>query len=164
MTLSGRHPPRWHITHYNDSDPNCEETFAALRIYSYALSPIEIGQHLHITPSDTNWSAVDRVKSTGAMQPPNLWELSSESNVNSKDLRRHLDWLLSQVLPASEALRGLQSEPDVKMCVHCRWWSKLGGGGTTLWPEQMKAIADLNLELSVAFSDYSSTEIKNTVT
>lgn len=85
--------------------------------------------------------------------PKNAWFLSSEQNVNSRDLRRHLDWLLARLAPAGEALRRLQQEQDVRMSVICIWWSAHGGGGPTLWPEQMKVMAELGLEcgFEVAF-------------
>jgi hypothetical protein len=34
------------------------------------------------------------------------------------------------------------------MRVNCVWWSAAGHGGPTLWPEQMAALAALNLECS----------------
>lgn len=41
------------------------------------------------------------------------------------------------------------------MTVSCVWWSALGHGGPVLWPEQMKALADLNRECSfdIYFAD-----------
>jgi hypothetical protein len=42
--------------------------------------------------------------------------------------------------------------------VNCIWWSRFGDGGPTLWPEQVRALADLNLECSFAFADYSDTD------
>jgi hypothetical protein len=41
------------------------------------------------------------------------------------------------------------------MSVNCVWWSKEGGGGPTLWPAQMRSLAELNLECSFEFADYS---------
>jgi len=42
----------------------------------------------------------------------------------------------------------LQNIPGVRMSVNCVWYSRSGHGGPTLWPEQMRVLADLNLECS----------------
>ena len=77
----------------------------------------------------------------------NSWLLSSENVITSKDLRHHLDWLLKTVEPARQQLRKVQQLPDIKMTTNCLWWST-GHGGPALWPEQMRRLADLNLECS----------------
>jgi len=85
----------------------------------------------------------------------NAWFLSSEDHVASTDVRDHLNWLLRTLLPNSRALRELQRHAGIKMYVFCPWWSKRGGGGPSLWSEQMKGLADLDLEFTVGFADYS---------
>src|SRR5690606_25699059 len=69
-----------------------------------------------------------------------------EGKVKSLDLRRHLDWLIGMIQPHSKRLAELQQIPDVRMSVTSVWWSRSGHGGPTLWPEQMRALADMNLE------------------
>ncbi|MBB5344470.1 hypothetical protein HDF10_002449 [Edaphobacter lichenicola] len=86
----------------------------------------------------------------------NAWFLSSEEYVSSRDARHHLDWLLDRLRRKAEALRDLQEKPCVKMYVSCPWWSQHGGGGPSLWPEQMRGLAELNLECSFSFADYSN--------
>lgn len=44
------------------------------------------------------------------------------------------------------------------MSVDCIWWSASGGGGPTLWPEQMACMAALNLECSFDISFYGPDE------
>jgi hypothetical protein len=88
----------------------------------------------------------------------NGWFLSSEEFVESKDVRRHLDWLLAKLEPNSEVLRELQAGPGVRMSVECPWWSRYGTGGPTLWPEQMRVLAALNLECSLGFAYYGPQE------
>ena len=65
----------------------------------------------------------------------------------------HLVWLLKQLVPAKEQILALQEKAGITMGVNCIWWSAFGDGGPTLWPEQMRGLADLNLECSfdVAF-------------
>ncbi len=86
----------------------------------------------------------------------NMWLLDSEGIVSSKDLRRHLDWIIGKVHPSRDALLSLQQLPDVTMNVSCVWWSLEGGGGPTLWPEQMLGLAELNLEVSIGFAHYGN--------
>jgi hypothetical protein len=76
-----------------------------------------------------------------------MWALSSEPHVKSKDVRAHLDWLLAQLSNSHQGLLDLQ-QGEVVMGVNCPWWSLGGHGGPTLWPEQMRRLADLNLECS----------------
>jgi hypothetical protein len=76
----------------------------------------------------------------------NGWFLSSEDKVASKDVRRHLDWLLDLIWPARLPLADLQQTSGVKIDVNCVWWSASGHGGPTLWPEQMGRLAELGLE------------------
>lgn len=92
----------------------------------------------------------------------NAWFLSSESFVQSKDLRRHLDGLIARLQPRREALQLLQGRKNVRMYVSCPWWARHGGGGPSLWPEQMKALAALNLECSINFADYSDDALNAT--
>jgi hypothetical protein len=89
-----------------------------------------------------------RVNSLGRTRvaPKNLWILSSEGSADSLDVRRHLDWLLARLVPNAKALLELQEVEGLVMTVHCVWYSRSGHGGPTLWPEQMRALADLNLE------------------
>lgn len=76
------------------------------------------------------------------------WFLSSENFVFSKDLRDHIDWITTKLKPSQEGLKKLQNTPGVQMTLRCVWWSALGHSGPVLWPEQMKALADLDLECS----------------
>lgn len=88
-----------------------------------------------------------------------MWALSSEPFVSSKDVRAHLDWLLERLSNSTAALRDLQQR-DGKMGVSCPWWSRGGHGGPTLWPEQMRQLADLNLECSFDVMFYPDDDAK----
>ena len=127
-----------YFTPLNDFEENCERTLAVLRT---------IPAKLHHRRSQN---------SSACPQPlPSLREsISSESFVESRDLRRHLDWLLDKVEPGSDGLNVLQQRPGVRMCVHCIWWSRHRGGGPTLWPEHMRRLAALNLECSFDIQYY----------
>jgi hypothetical protein len=134
----------------------CERTYAQLRVYSGAISPTAVTEFLGISPTDS--IAIGQRKTLNSSGKSiigrlNGWFLSSEFVVKSNDLRRHLDWLAIQLLPCADNIRLLQERPGVKMTVHCVWWSG-GSAGPTLWPEQMRFLADLNLECAFEFADY----------
>lgn len=142
-------------TPIDDNYPSCERTYAELTIATGDLDPSVVSERLHVQPTSTQQKGELRTNSLGRTRTVRLsaWFLSSEEAVVSKDLRRHLDWLLERLAPAVAELRALQGEAGLKMSVNCVWWSTSGQGGPTLWPEQMSRLADLNLECSfdVAF-------------
>ncbi len=142
-------------TPYNDVYPTCERTCAALRIYPRDMDPEWITRRLNVNPTFILRKGERHVNRFGRERVAKLngWFLSSEREVSSLDLRRHLDWLLDKVEPRTRQLRDLQQLPDIKMLIQCIWWSAYGQGGPTLWPEQMQRMAALNLEcgFDVAF-------------
>lgn len=145
-------------TPIDDEYGTCERTYAELRLYCGAMHPSAITSLLGVNPtSQVVLGEPGRTNSLGRAPIGKLngWFLSSEGNVESKDVRRHIDWLIAKLKPSSDALHELQAKPDIRMSVNCIWWSRFGDGGPTLWPDQMRALADLNLECSFDFADYS---------
>jgi Domain of unknown function (DUF4279) len=144
------------FTPINDAEPACDRTCAQLLIYSSELKPKEITDFLKgIEPTAQVLSKQPEGEYPGRA---NGWFLSSENFVNSKDLRTHLDWLLKMIAPRAVELTELQAREGVKMYVYCPWWAKYGGGGPSIWPEQMKMLSALNLECTIDFADYSEQE------
>jgi hypothetical protein len=76
----------------------------------------------------------------------NGWFLSTKGKLRSKDSRRHLDWLLDKIEPASENILALQKQGMV-MDITCFWGSASGDGGPTISPEQMARLVKMNLEV-----------------
>lgn len=149
------------FTPVTDVNEDVERTCAELLIYHDTLHPDAVTELLGIAP--TKKVAVGepgKPNSRGrvVVGKVNGWFLSSEGTVDSKDLRRHLDWLITRLRPCAENLRSLQETQGVRMYVFCPWWTRSGGGGPTLWPEQMRGLAELNLECTVSFADYSEGE------
>jgi hypothetical protein len=144
-----------HPTPYNDEYETCERTLAELRVYVDDLDPATVTKQLGIQPTSSQKKGEVRTNSIGKQRTAKVggWFLSSEGHVTSKDLRRHLDWLLVKLTPAADALRTLQQNPDVRMSVTCIWWSA-GDGGPTLWPSQMRGLADLGLECGFELAFY----------
>jgi hypothetical protein len=142
------------LTPVDDVYPSCERTEATLAIYH--IDPNLISNKLSLNPTSIQQKGKPRLMRNGrhVIGGVDSWLLSSEGFVQSKDLRRHIDWLLDQIDPIETALKQLQEIPEAKMAIRCVWWSTSGEGGPTLWPEQMNRIAKLNLECTFSFAWY----------
>ncbi len=132
----------------------CESTCVELLIYLDGESSF-VTESLGIEPSysQNKGELIENSRGTTRKAKTTYWSLSSEGKVLSKDVRHHLKWLLDQLGDKEFALARLQRQQGVSMTVNCIWWSS-GSGGPTLWPEQMSALAKLNLECTFDF--YSS--------
>jgi len=141
-------------TPINDSDTACDITWSSLCIYN--IDPNIITDKLGIVPTSKYKKGEGRLLPTGEIitNVENSWILSSEKNISSKDIRTHLDWLLNNILDLNIKIKELQKIPNIKMSIRCVWFSAEGGGGPTLWPEQMERMADLNLECNFSFAYY----------
>jgi hypothetical protein len=145
------------LTPMSEAYQTCERTCAEVRIYSGAMHPRKVTEFLGLAP--TGQAAIGETSAPNSLGLTNAgkingWFLSSEGHVESNDVRHHLDWLLAKLEPKGEALRQLQEYPGIRMSVNCPWWSRYGDGGPTLWPEQMRTLAALNLECSFDFAYY----------
>ena len=102
---------------------------------------------LGLEPQETMTKGLPHELPSGRLREATVsgWFLSSEGQVASKDLRDHLDWLLDRLRPAAAGLSVLQAD-EVRMEIWCRWDSASGHGGPTLEPEQMRLMAELNLQ------------------
>lgn len=125
--------------------PTCERTYATLRVYPEVLNPADVTARLGIEPTDWQQRG-ESCQPGGRPAPRHGWFLSSEGAVASQDVRRHLDWLLSHVVPRADALLALQAD-GCRMDVSCFWMSASGHGGPSVQPDQMGALARLGLEL-----------------
>lgn len=138
----------------------CDETRVTLCIYPENLNVEGVTKILRIEPTDARNKGHVHINSIGRRRvtPRNVWFLESEPNVQSKDMRHHLDWLIRQLDGREERLYQLQRMPGMKMTVRCVWWAD-GGDGPVLWPEQMAGIARFNLECAFDFKDYSGDDL-----
>lgn len=150
ITTSHRNPA-------DDKSSGVDRTCASLCIHSYSHSAEEITELLGISPTR---AIKARLGDTRYANRPHGWLLQSEGTVDSKDIRTHLNWLLSIVLPKKDALLRLQHIDGLKMLVRCPWWTN-GNDGPVLWPEQMKGLSELNLECAFDFKDYREDPIES---
>lgn len=131
---------------YDDEYDTCYRTYATLRIYPNEIHPDEITRILGVKPS------LFQIKGekTSSLSVPtcsvNGWFLTSKEQVKSRDVRRHIDFVIEKVLAKKEDILKLQSQ-EVEMDLSCYWSSTQGQGGPTLSPKQMKALAELHIDV-----------------
>ncbi|WP_324723287.1 DUF4279 domain-containing protein [Lelliottia sp. JS-SCA-14] len=128
----------------------CSECYTELSIYTGNTHPQEITRLLGIKPTQVNVLGDKIVNSRGKTREIKLagWFLSSKTQVNSKDLREHIDWILMLLSPVKVGLSEVQHINGVKITLRCTWRSKFDHGGPVLWPHQMAGMAELGLECS----------------
>ena len=133
---------------YDDEYGNCEETEASFRIFHETLEPQVISQLLGIDAS-ASYRKGDRYGKIERLRPFGGWLLSTHEVEASRDLRRHLDWLVDRLKDKADAIQRLQEE-GYRMDVHCMWVST-GQGGPTISPRNMRGLSALNLRLGIEF-------------
>lgn len=135
---------------YNDDYPTCQRTHASLCIYLPDMEdPDLISKKLGIKPSRTQ---IRGEFYRGKMKEwPTAWFLESDSYVQSKELRRHIDWLLDQLQGKSEIFQQFMRS-GVDIVLSCFWTSAWGHGGPMLDPKILKRLAEL--DLGIGFDIY----------
>ena len=136
-------------TPIDNSYPSCDRTCAELRIYPTAISAAAVSSLLGLLPSELGEQGEVRQTSRGTTRTikKTHWILSSEPCIVSKDLRVHLDWLLDLIEPKVDVLEELASMSGTKISIGCIWWSAMGHGGPTFWPEQLLRLGKLGVEV-----------------
>lgn len=132
------------MTPYDDNFPTCRKTYTALRIFSDTVRPEFITAKLRVDPSDS-FSKGDQYGDGRFFRKFNGWFLSSENKIGSKDTRRHVDWLISEIANRENELKELRGM-GVEIDVSCFWLST-GQGGPVIGPAQMKELSRLDLEI-----------------
>lgn len=135
-------------TPLNEAYPSCDRTCAELRIYPAQGDVAEVSAAMCLSPTESGNAGEVRSTLSGKSRTVKKthWVLSSEQFVTSKDLRTHLDWLLHRVSQNTAGLASL-SQDGTKISIVCVWWSATGQGGPTLWPEQLRGLAELGIEV-----------------
>lgn len=117
---------------YNDEYPTCLGTHATLMVY---LADGFDGEGLDVGSGFT-------LRTTDAPR----FELESEAIVESRDIRRHIDWLLAAAEVERDGLRHLR-DAGCELVAWVFWVSRYGHGGPTLRPDQMSKLGDLGFEV-----------------
>ena len=142
---------------YDDDYGTCDSTYVTLRLYSETIDASEITRRVGLQPTSTH--VMGEIRNPHGRRPLPFkhhgWFLSSEGAFRSRDLRRHLDWLLDAVSPASERFRQLAGD-GVRMDISCFWVSRSGHGGPILSSAQLARLGVLGID--VWFDFYASSE------
>lgn len=128
---------------YDDDYPTCLETYATLRGYHAEAAPEAVTEELGIQPSRSQLKGVQLMDGRQVCRPISGWFLRSKGAVESRDARRHIDWLLDQLSGLKSRLTALENQ-GWRLDIHCYWVSG-GQGGPMLDPSQMAELARLNL-------------------
>jgi hypothetical protein len=131
---------------YIDDYGTCSETYATLRVYHDALPPTEVTARLGLEPDDQQFKGIPR-PNRDRPAPINGWFLSSEHKVKSRDSRRHIDWLVSQIVGRRDEVEAMLSD-GFRIDISSYWASRSGHGGPTISPYQMQRLARLGIEVS----------------
>jgi hypothetical protein len=131
---------------YRDDYPTCAITHVTVRIYDVA--PERVSEVLGVIATKEQPAAL--ASGAGVAARPHAWFLSSEDVVESRDVRRHLDWCLDQLVSRRDALEQLRRE-GARVDVICCWVSASGHGGPTVSPSQAGRLAQLNLDCGFDF-------------
>ena len=127
--------------------PTCECCFTTLYIETGDVDPNRVSEILNLQPTSIQIRGEARANMfSRRINPLNGWSFSSEGFVESKDLRKHLDWLfdnLSDRKTEIECLRQLGCD----LRVSCYWLSKAGHGGPTLSKSQIKSLAEFEFDI-----------------
>lgn len=138
---------------YDNDYATCARTHAGLRIYHDQLDPDRVTGMLGIEPTRTQVKGQVEIRPSGREFTPPIggWFLSTKGVVDSRDVRRHLDWILDRLVGRDEALQRLRAE-GCRMDVFCYWLSAEGHGGPMLSPSIMRRLAEL--DLTIGFDIY----------
>ena len=129
---------------FDDDYPTCLETHVTLRIFSKTLTPSAITETLKIQPSDS-FSKGQPYGGKGLLRRETGWLLASKNNIESRDTRRHVAWLLEQ-LRDKRALVQTLMQMGAEIDVNC-YYVSVGQGGPTMGAEQMSELGTLGLDV-----------------
>jgi hypothetical protein len=128
----------------DDDYPTCRETYVTLRIYHEELNPQDVSSKLRLTASHSQ--SKGQVIQGQRVAPIGGWFIGSEGHVDSRDVQRHIGWILDQLLGREALLLALQDE-GYETDLFCFWASATGHGGPELSPEIMERLSSLRLKI-----------------
>jgi hypothetical protein len=138
---------------YNDEYPTCDSTYASLCIYlPRDFNPAIVSEKLGLQPTRTQVHG--EVRNGDMKKWPTAWFLETSEIIQSKESRRHIDWILEQVEDHSEGIKFLH-DIGAEIHISCYWVSALGHGGPMLDAKSLERIATLNIGIcfDIYFSD-----------
>jgi hypothetical protein len=133
---------------YIDDFRSCERTYATFRIYPQDQKSSDVTRLIGMEPTNTS-----RAGARGLLKGRRYvegWFLCSKDIVDSKDCRRHIDWLLDRIEGAKPQILELKRN-GARMDILCFWTSAAGNGGPVISPKQMKRLLEFGLEVEWDF-------------
>ena len=128
---------------YDDAYSTCERTYATLCIYlPDVIDLIEFSDQMAVSPS--------RIQTKGEIREgrvsrwPTAWFLEIDKVVESKDVRRHVDWLIEKLTGKEEIIRQVLANHG-RVEISCYWLSSHGHGGPMLSPNTMGKLSKLGI-------------------
>lgn len=125
--------------------PTCQRCYVNLCIYTGDLEPNYVTKILNIEPSHVTKRGERASVYSDSTNPINGWFLSLKGDVNSRDLRNHLDWLFEKIASSRSNIDRLR-EGGCRLSVWGYWMSRAGHGGPILSVSQSKKLAELEFE------------------
>lgn len=149
---------------YADDYGTCKRCSVSLVLYHESSEPAVVSGILGLAPHhiysaeprrvDRRSSNTSDVVDAVTAAKPSCWVLSSDGVIESRDVRRHLDWLLSLAGTRGDALRQLRAV-GWRASVTVFWVSATGHGGPVLEPYELAALGELGLPIwfDIYFTD-----------
>ena len=135
------------LPEYDDAYSACSETFATLRIYHDEIPPTEVTSRLGVKPDESVTKGERFSGKRRGVARTNGWFLTTDGKVDSRDSRRHIDWLTSQVSDKAQEFAQML-EDGFEIDISSFWISRSGNGGPMLSPFQMRRLAELGIEVN----------------
>ena len=147
---------------YNDEYETCNRTSVNLLVYTGEESADMVNSLTGVTATiiRKKGEVIELSSGRSRVTPLNAWFLLSEDNVDSKDMRRHLDWMIEKINSFNIKLNELKSN-GYEVRLECIWWSKYNTGGPTVYSRQLSIIGDFGLDLEFEFAYYGDEDNDN---
>jgi hypothetical protein len=130
---------------------------AELLIYSDSLPPAEVSRQLGGLEATSSALKGPKLGSHSGMSmnvPRHMWQLSTESHVESNEVNTHLSWLLARLLPLQAELEAMRVKDSAELRVVAHVWTSGTSAHVLLTKPTLDALLALNLELHLEFADY----------
>jgi hypothetical protein len=139
-----------------DENPNCDATHASFRLTSDGLIPDVVESATGLAADFGAAKGELRASRSGReiRQRTGVWLISSEGQVESTSLERHIRYLLEKVEPVMGKLLAVAREQGATADFYCYWVSASDQGGPGIGPETLGRMSELQGIL--AFDIYSA--------
>lgn len=121
-----------------EDDPTCKFACAMLLVSGENIEIDEFTRLLGLTPSETGVA--------GAIRG---WKLSSALHVLSRNVERHIHWILDQIDGKQELIANLKRERGCQVDLACVWQGHAPSSetGPLLTPVTLRRVADFDLNI-----------------